>query len=87
VKGDKKMNTSEKIIEIIDRVIEDVDVKKLLEITDDLHTLNMNSIIFIKMIIEIEEEFGIEFEDEALNYNRFNSVAMLTEYVDGLMMK
>ena len=52
---------------------------------DDLNKLNMNSISFIKMVVAIESEFNFEFEDEALDYNRFTSLNSLCNYVEEQM--
>ncbi len=46
-----------------------------------LFSLGINSIIFIKIIVSIETEFGIEFADDDLDYNRFPNFDSLISYV------
>ncbi len=38
-----------------------------------LETLDINSISFIKMLVAFESEFNIEFDDEELNIDQFNT--------------
>lgn len=45
----------------------------------------MNSISFISMVVKLEAEFGFEFEDEALDYNKFTSLNLLCNYVEDMM--
>lgn len=53
------------------------------EINDesDLTSLGINSVSFIKLTVRIEEEFGFEFEDEYLDYNKFKTIKDLILYV------
>lgn len=43
--------------------------------------IGINSITFIKIIIDIENEFNIEFSDEDLDYNKFSNLGSLVLYV------
>lgn len=43
--------------------------------------LEMTSIDFVKIVIEIETEFNIEFEDEKLQFSEFSTVQSLIDYV------
>lgn len=73
----------ERIRNIIRRNIDD----KCLEFTneDDLRDLGMNSVNCIAIIVEIEDNFGVEFENEELDIRNFSSVSkimkMLTEHL------
>ena len=42
---------------------------------------NIKSIQYIKLLVCIEEEFDIEFDDEDLGMNRFDSLEKLATYV------
>lgn len=64
------MSIREKIIEIISVHSEMANVNQYLQENDDLSQLGMNSISFIKMVVDMERIFGFEFEDEALDYNK-----------------
>ena len=81
------MDLREKIIEIISTNCEMENVNQYLNENDDLTKLGMNSISFIKMIVEMEKEFDFEFEDEALDYNKFTSMNLLCDYVKEMMRK
>ena len=48
----------------------------------DLKNIGINSISFIKIVVSIETEFGIEFEDEDLDYNKFPNIKSLVNYVE-----
>ncbi|WP_124068442.1 acyl carrier protein [Clostridium sp. E02] len=54
----------------------------------DLSTFEINSLLFIKLIVEIEEKYGFEFDDEYLileKMNTINAIYLITQkYVDGL---
>ena len=42
----------------------------------------MTSIDFVKIVIEIETEFNIEFEDEKLQFSEFPTIQSLIDYVE-----
>lgn len=74
----------DKILDLIGTVLSEDDPiakDKLLEL-DDLSRLQFTSISFIRLIVEIEDEFGIEFDDTALGIGKFNSVQELCEYIE-----
>lgn len=60
---------------------------------EDIHhdtTLDMigvNSINFIRIVIEIEQLFGITFDVDYLGYEMFENVQRLVDYVDLLTKK
>ena len=57
------MYIEKKLIEVIKNVLEEEgDIK----ITDKLSDHNVNSIKFIELMVEIEDAFGVEFDDEEL---------------------
>jgi len=75
------MELKQKVIDILSVHSNLENVNQYLQENDDLTKLNMNSISFIKMIIDLESEFNFEFEDEALDYNKFSSLELLCNYV------
>lgn len=79
------MSNKDKIIEIISATLEDESVKEMLENNNDLSQLQINSISFIKIVVELENEFDIEFSDEALDYSRFSTSENLCEYIEEML--
>lgn len=47
----------------------------------------INSFEFIKLIVEIEKEFEIEFADDDLNIEKYNSIGDLVAYIETLINK
>lgn len=46
-----------------------------------LYDLKVNSIIFIKIIVDLETKFNIEFEDEKLLMSEFPTVKDFIDYI------
>ena len=44
--------------------------------------LGYESFSFVELVVAIEEEFGIEFEDEDLNFRRFDDLHAVAAYVE-----
>lgn len=44
--------------------------------------LGMNSVNIIKLIVELENIFAIEFDDEDLDYNKLKTLKDLMEYIE-----
>lgn len=53
-----------------------------ISVEDTLEDLGINSLAFIRIIIEIEEKYGFEFDDEDLNYQKFKYVKDVIEYIE-----
>lgn len=49
-----------------------------------LNDIGINSISFIKIVVAIESEFNIEFEDEYLEYSKWNTLNDIISYIDYL---
>ena len=74
----------ETILNLIESVLAEDDPiakDKILEL-DDLNRLQFTSISFIRLIVELEEEFSIEFDDDVLGIGVFNSVEDLCKYIE-----
>lgn len=50
---------------------------------DDLTDLGINSLLFVKIAVALENEFDIEFTDEDLDIQKFKTVGDIVGYVDG----
>ena len=74
------------MVEISRRIVEIIKVNTECsnEISENslLCDLEMTSIDFVKIVIEIETEFNIEFEDEKLQFSEFPTVQSLIDYVE-----
>lgn len=73
----KKNEIKDKIKQIIHSVIE-------VEITDDddLFEQGLNSINIIEIIVKIEDEFDIEFDEENLSFEYLKSLSSICKYVN-----
>lgn len=56
--------------------------KEELEGLDNLTVFNINSLNFLKVIVAIEDEFEIEFDDSELDASKFNSLDELSEFIE-----
>lgn len=70
----------EKNIEI-DRPIEEVSFSESLE----SQGININSISFIKLVVDIEIEFDIDFDDNDINFKHYSCLNDVVSYIEGKM--
>lgn len=79
------MDIKPQIIKIITQIVlensEDEDQVKAMMNNEDLSTLNLNSVSYIKLIVELENEFQIQFEDETLQSGFFITITDICEYI------
>ena len=73
------MNIETKIIEMVKSKID-----ASINITPEmkLHEMEIDSLIYIEIVVEIEAEFKFQFEDEKLSYEEFNTLRDIIEYVE-----
>jgi acyl carrier protein len=50
----------------------------------NIKDISLDSLSFIQMIVNLETEFGIEFDDESLNIRDYTSVQDIITTVEGL---
>lgn len=80
----EKKLVGEKIIKIITKCMDNnSDFTDTIAITleTSLDELNISSIDFIKVIIELEEEFDLEFDNEMLLYEAFTDINSIVKYI------
>ena len=77
-----KMNISDKVINVLSSYRNLKEVHKLLEEGDTLAPLALNSIEFIKFVTDLELEFKINWKDEDLYFERFESFSYLLNYIE-----
>ena len=74
------MGTEQKLVGIMQGQFED---KLDINLESELTALGYDSLKFIHLVIKIEHEFGIEFEDENLLARKFTTVGQIVDYIDG----
>lgn len=77
--------TKKIIIDIISKYFRKMDLYEYFLESDDLIAINMNSLTFVRVVVDIEEVFGIQFEDEKLEFEQFLSLEKLVAYVNKLL--
>jgi len=70
-----------KILEVIFSSFEDT-VTNQTSLDDRFSDIGLDSITFIKMIIDIENEFEFEFDDEMLTIRKYPFIRTMVEYVE-----
>lgn len=74
----------EEVKDIIKQILKE---KIEIEVTDDysfdtdLISLGMNSLTFIKLLVNVETRFDIEFEEKFLDFNYLSSLNQLITYI------
>lgn len=81
------MNTYE---ERVIKVLMNLEHENALDIGINMNNINgetpitdmsLNSITFIRLVVELEEEFDIEFEDAMLNFKKISKIKHLCNYI------
>lgn len=63
-------NIAEKVCEVISETLKrEIRVEQLK--ADGLGTLDVNSMTFLMLVTNVENEFDIEFDDDEINYEMF----------------
>lgn len=76
------MDTRKQIIEIITNILKKEGLQEFLEANSNLDDIGLNSLIFINIVVELENKFNISFDDEKLDYKSFANLDELIRYVD-----
>lgn len=75
------MNIYEQIYEVVNELINDKNNEY--QITGSSYEeMITNSLDFIQMIVKLEQKFDIEFEDDVLVSDIFNSIDTLEKYIE-----
>lgn len=74
------MGKKEKLINLIAEQLEGVEE---IDPQSSLTEIGYDSLKFIFLVLRIEREFDIEFEDGDLNYQKFSKVNEIVDYVVG----
>ena len=81
------MDVKQQIRGIIKCHIEDKQTLNQLGDDDSISTLQINSLIFMKIIIDLEDTHEIEFDFDKLDINNFRTINNLHEYVNEKIKK
>lgn len=75
-------NIKNRVVKILKRNVEliNFDTEKI-SIETNLFQLGLNSVTFIKLIVDLEREFDIEFEETYLDYDKFTDILSIIEYI------
>ncbi|WP_164779412.1 phosphopantetheine-binding protein [Paenibacillus kobensis] len=52
---------------------------------DDLSEFGVNSVTFIRLVLALEMEFGVSWEDDDLQYQNFLTINNISRYVESTM--
>jgi acyl carrier protein len=72
----------EKILEIIKQ---ELDFHQIIHDESKLEEIGVDSIAFISIIIAIEEEFSIRFDDKQIIYNKYQTIGDLVVAVQSII--
>lgn len=75
-------NISCRLIKIIEDVLKEFKPDINVSLEDDLKSLGINSLSFIKIAVTAETQFGIEFGENDLNFIKFDKVRDLEAYIE-----
>lgn len=75
-------NIEEKLREIINKHVEtNIDVLTM-PIDENLFSVGMDSVSAIKIIVEIEDEFNFEIEDDELSMNNLTTIEKIVAFIE-----
>lgn len=72
--GGRNMNIHERMIKLFEQVG--------IDITEKDYYKNIDSIVYISLIVSIENEFNIEIPEDMLNKNIIENYSYLEEYIE-----
>lgn len=81
-----KQITIEEVLEILNSNIENAVISKN-QLDEDLATIGMDSITFIRVIVTLEEEFECEFPDSKLLISEMNTVNKIFDVLNCIKEK
>lgn len=71
------------IFDLVSNKIKDlIGIENSLDPNEDLLELGLHSMKSIQLIVDIEETFGIEFDDEELLFDNFSTIKKIIERIE-----
>ncbi len=83
----KAIQLSEIETTILNEILKNVEVDGEISVDLELEAIGINSISYMTIIVNLEDEFMIEFDDDKLKYDVFKTVRELIDYVDSEVKK
>lgn len=80
INSDIMDNIRKKILEILNSYIEDIEITSE-QYEDDLLTMGLDSIAFIRMVVALEETFNVEIPDEKLLITEMNTISKIEKII------
>ena len=75
-----KTNTvNETLLILAKELIENV--TEPITMDENLKNIGFNSLIFVKLVVSIEDTFQFTFDDEMLDYNRYKTLRDISDYI------
>ena len=74
-------NIDNDVIKIVDDIADEKYIDNETQLNTKLIELGIDSLRFIRLIVQLEEEFDIEFDDNDLMLENFKDIQMLITYI------
>ena len=75
----KTNNVNETLLILAKELIENVTERITMD--ENLKNIGFNSLIFVKLVVSIEDTFQFTFDDEMLDYNRYKTLRDISDYI------
>ncbi len=80
-------DVQERTLVIVKKQLQDTAQDTEIGLESDLSSIGLNSVIFIKIVVDLENEFDIEFANEDLEYGRFKNINDICDYISNKFEK
>lgn len=74
----------ERVRKIVQSHVKIADAIDEIVIEDNLIEMGIDSITFIKMVVALEAEFGVEFNEGVLDIKQYPTIQSLVSYLEAL---
>lgn len=75
----KTNNINETLLILVKELIENV--TEPITMDENLENIGFNSLIFVKLVVTIEDTFQFTFDDEMLDYKRYETLQDILDYI------
>ena len=75
----KTNNVNETLLILAKELIENV--TEPITMDENLKNIGFNSLIFVKLVVSIEDTFQFTFDDEMFDYNRYKTLRDISDYI------
>ncbi len=79
MEAEEGVGAEEKILEAIRKILPGINLE--IKLGDALQDIGIDSINFVKLVIELEETFGLAFDEEMLSIRRFERIEDIADYI------